>query len=174
MRMLRSCLWFLALVLYGACWVLPILDKGKAGFYIGFDGARLAHEEFWTLVTGGRSIDSIVEVFGVVFTAIGWLANELFLLGLATLLKWPRLAVRSFAFSLGIMVSWQVAFWRDFPLLIGYWFWVGAGAIALWLAASRFAREKRRGVGAVIAEPTTLALLLVPILNVVIAVALVT
>ncbi len=169
MRTLRSCLWFLALVLYGACWVLPILEDA-----IGFDGARVAHEEFWTLVTEGRSIDSIAEVFWVVFFAIGWLANELFLLGLATLQKWPRLAVRSFAFSLGIMISWQIAVWRDFPLLIGYWFWVGAGAIALWLAASRFAREKRLGVGAAIAEPTTLALLLVPILNVVIAVALVT
>ncbi len=167
MRMLRSCTWFLALVLYGACWVLPILDKK-----IGFDGARFAHEAFWELVTEGRSIDSIAQVFGVVFTAIGWLANELFLLGLATLLKWRRLAVRSFAFSLGIMISWQVAYLGDFPFLIGYWFWVGAGAIALWLAASRLAREKRCGVGAVIAEPTALALLLVPILNAVIGVAL--
>ncbi len=65
MRILRSCLWFLALVLYGACWVLPILDKE-----IGFDGARVAHEGFWTLVTEGRSIDSIAGVFEVVFIAI--------------------------------------------------------------------------------------------------------
>ncbi len=109
--------------------------------------------------------------------ATGWclkgcLATELFLLGLATLLKWARLGVRSFAFSLGMMISWQVLAWRHFPLLIGYWFWVGAGAIAPWLAASRLAGEKRRGVGPVIAEPTTLALLFVPIPNAVIAVAL--
>lgn len=164
--------WAVALLLYGACWVLPILVKGKTGFYIGFDGARVAHEEFWTLAAKGRSIDSIAEVFGVAFIAIGWLANELFLLGLATVRRRPRLAVRSLAFSLGIMVSWQIAFLDNFPLLMGYWFWVGAGAIALWLAASHLADGKERGVGAVIAEPATLALLLVPILNAAIGVPL--
>ncbi|MDH3474842.1 MAG: hypothetical protein OEM59_14250 [Rhodospirillales bacterium] len=152
--------WAAALALYAACWVLPILEDA-----IGFDGARFAHEEFWRLLTEGRPIDSVGDVFVVVFFAIGWLANELFLLGVATLLKWPRAAVRCLAFSLGIMVSWQIAFVEEFPLLIGYWFWVAAGAIMLWLAAARLAGQAGRGLGAVLAEPLTLALLLVPALN---------
>jgi hypothetical protein len=161
-----------ALALYGACWVLPILVKEKTGFYIGFDGARVAHEQFWDLLTRGPSIDSIAKVFETVFSAIGWLANELFVLGVATVRKWPGVAVRLLAFSLGIMVSWQIAFLDHFPLLMGYWFWVGAGALALWLAASRLAHEKGRGVGTVIAEPATLVLLLIPIVNAAIGVPL--
>ncbi len=152
--------WAAALVLYGSCWLLPI-----TGDSIGFDGARFAHEEFWELITQGPSIDSVGGVFGVIFFAIGWLANEVFVLGVVTYLRWPRIAVRSFAFSLGIMISWQIAFLDEFPLLVGYWFWVAAGAIMLWLAATRLAREKRRGVGAVLAEAMAMVLLLVPILN---------
>jgi hypothetical protein len=159
--------WAAALALYAACWVLPILKEA-----IGFDGARFAHEEFWRLLTEGRAIKSAGDVFAVVFFAVGWLANELFLLGLATLSKWPRVAVRCLAFSLSIMISWQIAFVEEFPLLIGYWFWVAAGAIMLWLAADRAARETRRGLGAVLAEPVTLALLLAPTLNAVMARAL--
>ena len=154
--------WTLAFVLYGFCWLLPIIHYKDA---VGFDGARVAHEEFWELITEGRSIDAVSDVFQVSFFAIGWLANELFVLGVATFLRWPRIALRSFAFSLGIMISWQIAFREEFPLLIGYWFWVAAGAITLELAATRVARETRHGVGTVLAEPTTLALLLVPILN---------
>ncbi len=158
--------WALALVLYGFCWLLPIMSQYESTKpYVGFDGARVAHEEFWNLITKGRSIDSASDVVEVIFFAIGWLSNELFVLGAATFLRRPRIALRSFAFSLGIMISWQIGFWKEFPLLIGYWYWVAAGAIALWLAATRMARETRHGVGAVLAEPTTLALLLVPILN---------
>ena len=38
--------------------------------------------------------------------------------------------------------------------------------MALWLAATRLARKARIGVGVVLAEPTILALLLIPILNI--------
>ena len=162
--------WALALVLYGFCWLLPIIAADKDA--VGFDGARIAHEEFWELITEGRSIDAVSDVFGIIFFAIGWLANELFVLGVATSLRWPRIALWSFAFSLGIMISWQIALQKEFPLLIGYWFWVAAGAIALGLAATRVARETRHGVGAVLAEPMTLALLLVPILNAVLGATL--
>jgi hypothetical protein len=94
--------WAAALALYAACWVLPILEDA-----IGLDGARFAHEEFWKLLTEGRSIDSLGDVFVAVFIAVGWLANELFLLGVVTLSRWPRVAVRSLAFSLSIMISWH-------------------------------------------------------------------
>ena len=178
--------WAVALLLYGACWVLPIIGDGSHGRYeagfpcsalpistvthgphIGYDGACLAHELFWGLITEGRDpIGSVTDVLYVLFVSIGWLANELFVLGLvAALLKWPRAAVLAFAGSLGIMISWQLAFLEDFPLLVGYWSWVGAGALALWLAAARLAQETRRGTGAVLAEPATLAVFLVPVLN---------
>jgi hypothetical protein len=51
--------WAAALALYAACWVLPILEDA-----IGLDGARFAHEEFWKLLTEGRSIDSLGDVRG--------------------------------------------------------------------------------------------------------------
>lgn len=159
--------WAAALALYGACWLLPITDGN-----IGFDGARFAHEEAWKLITEGRAIESAGDVFGVIFVAMGWLANELFVLGVALLPRRPRFAVRSLAFGLGIMVSWQVAFADEFPLLVGYWFWVAAGAIVLWLAAVRLGRGTGRGGGAVLSDPATLAFLMVPILNAALAMAL--
>ena len=64
------------------------------------------------------------------------------------------------------MISWQILRLDEFPFLIGYWFWVTAGAMALWLAATRLARKARIGVGVVLAEPAILALLLIPILNI--------
>ena len=159
--------WAAALALYGACWLLPIGPD-----IVGFDGARFAHEEAWKLITEGRAIVTVGDVLGAAFTAIGWLANELFVLGVALLPRRPRFAVRSLAFGLGIMVSWQVAFADEFPLLVGYWFWVAAGAIVLWLAAVRLGRETGRGRGAVLSDPAALALLIVPILNAAIATAL--
>ena len=158
--------WAAALALYGSCWFLPILEDA-----IGYDGAELAHTQFWELITEGHPIDGAGDVFAVIFFAIGWLANELFVLGLATCRRWPRAAVRSFAFSLGVMVSWQVALPEEFPFLIGYWFWVAAGAVALGLAAGRLAHRTRRGVGAALADPLTLALLLAPVLNAALATA---
>lgn len=159
-----------ALGLYVACWVLPIMDEGGKGVLIGIDGARFAHQAFWDLITGGKTVDSVGEVFGVIFSTIGWLANELFVLGVAVFWNWPRLAVRSFAFSLGIMISWQIVFFEEFPLYIGFWAWVAAGAIVLGLAASRLARQTRRTVGNVLVEPMTVALLFLPILNAAVAV----
>lgn len=182
--------WVVALLLYGACWVLPIIGDGSQGRYeagfpcsalpissvgdgphIGYDGACIAHEMFWDLITeGGDPVGSVTDVLFVFFVSIGWLANELFVLGLvAALLKWPRPAVLAFAGALGVMISWQLAFIEEFPLLVGYWSWVGAGVIALWLAAARLARETKRGMGAVLAEPATLAVFLVPILNAAVA-----
>ncbi len=159
--------WAAALALYGSCWLLPILDDA-----IGYGGAKLAHTQFWALITEGRAIDGAVDVFAVIFLGIGWLANELFVLGLATCRRWPRAAVRLFAFSLGIMLSWQIGLYNEFPFLVGYWFWVAAGAVALGLAAHRLARTTRRGVGAALAEPVTLALLLAPVLNAALGVAI--
>jgi hypothetical protein len=63
--------WAAALALYAACWVLPILEDA-----IGLDGARFAHEEFWKLLTEGRSIDSLGDVFVAVFIARGRLAGQ--------------------------------------------------------------------------------------------------
>lgn len=166
--------WAATLALYVSCWMLPILNN-----HIGVDGARIAHEEFWNLFTKDHPLDTTAEFFQIVFIAVGWLANELFVLGVVVVRKWPRLAMRAFAFSLGIMISWQIAFIpEEFPLLIGYWFWVAAGAMALWLAASRLAREtgsRSGGVGSgggVLAEPITLALLFLPNLNAILALAL--
>jgi hypothetical protein len=155
------------MVLYAACWVLPILNDGT-----GFDGARIAHVLIWRLLTEGRSVGSAGDAFVVIFIAIGWLANELFVLGAVTLSRWPRGAVRLFALSLGIMISWQIAFAEEFPLLVGYWSWVAAGAIMLWLAAERAVLETGRGLGPIFAEPITLALLLGPNLNAALVVAL--
>ena len=159
--------WAAVLALYGSCWFLPIFDDA-----VGYAGAELAHTQFWELITEGRAIAGAGDVFAVIFVAIGWLANEVFVLGLAACRRWPRAAVRLFAFALGIMLSWQVAFPEEFPLLIGYWFWVAAGTVALGLAAGRLAHATRRGMGAALAEPATLALLLAPVLNAVLGVAI--
>ena len=163
--------WVLALVLYGFCWWLPIVSP-ETKIYIGFDGARIAHEEFWKLITKGQSINSASDVLGIIFTAIGWLANELFVLGVATFLRWPRVALRSFAFSLGIMISWQVALLDELPFLVGYWFWVAAGTIMLGLSAIRVAQGTGSRMRGVLAERTTLALLILPILNAAVATGL--
>lgn len=159
-RMKEKLAWAAVLALYGSCWLLPIFQDG-----VGYDGAALAHTQFWRLITEGQAIYGVGDVFAVIFQAIGWLANELFVLGLAICRRWPRAAVRGFAFSLGIMLSWQAVIPEEFPFLIGYWFWVAAGALALGLAAHRLARTTRRGLGATLAEPVTLALLLAPVVN---------
>ncbi len=78
--------------------------------------------------------------------------------------------VRIFAATLGIMVSWQVGFYENFPLLIGYWAWVAAGAIALGLTAERRDRLSEQSTGAVLADPVALTGFLVPLLNAALAV----
>ena len=75
-----------------------------------------------------------------------------------------------FAFSLGILISWQIVFWKGFPFEIGYWFWVMSFAIALWLAATNMARETIRGAVINLAKPIPLALLLFPSLIVVLGI----
>ena len=163
--------WALALVMYGFCWWLPIASH-ETTTYVGFDGARMAHEDFWELITKGQSINSASDVMGVIFTAIGWLANELFVLGVGTFLRWPRIALRSFAFSLGIMISWQIVFSDLYPLYIGYWYWVAAGTIMLGLSANRVAQGTGSRMRGVLAERTTLALLILPILNAAVGIGL--
>jgi hypothetical protein len=153
--------WAVALALYAACWFLPIIGR-----YVGYQGAREAHIMFIGLFQNPPPIvDQPVKLFETVFHAIGWMANELFVLGIVTVWKWPRFAVRSLAFSLGIMIAWQVGFAGAFPLLIGYWLWVAAGTITLWLSAERFARQKESVVLSVFTDKVTLALLLFPIVN---------
>ena len=156
----RNIAWLASTVLYALCWVLPILDD-----HIGYDGARVAHEEFWKLVTQGHPIEAPGDIFEIIFFAVGWLANELYVIGLVVVLVNPRIAVRLFAFALGVMISWHLPFLDKFPLLVGYWFWVLAGGTALWLAASRWAEVTGSSMVRVFAEPVTAALLLVPVLN---------
>jgi hypothetical protein len=128
--------WLVSMALYALCWVLPILDE-----YIGYEGARLAHREFWKFLAEGRSVDTFSALFEIIFISVGWLANELYLLGLVAFLFQRRIAVRLFALALGIMISWHLAFLDEFPLLVGYWFWVLAGGIAFYLAALRRAED---------------------------------
>ena len=153
--------WAVALAFYAACWFLPIMDSD-----VGYQGAKLAHIMFIGLFENPPPIvDQPVTLFITVFYAIGWMANELFVLGLVTVRRWPRFAVRSLAFSLGIMIAWQVGFAEAFPLLIGYWLWVVSGTMILWLSAYRLARQKDSAVLSVFADKVTLVLLLFPIVN---------
>jgi hypothetical protein len=154
-----------AIALYASCWFLPII-KG----HVGFDGARLAHEEFWRLLTGEYTVDSPFKIFEIIFISFGWLANELFVLGIIMLRMRPVFAVRCIAFSLGIMISWQLSMLDKFPLLIGYWFWVVSGAIMLYYAASRLSHVSGRTIKAIIVEPVTLILLVFPVADVAVGV----
>lgn len=154
---------FAAIALYASCWFLPILDE-----HIGFDGAREAHTAFWKLLAGEYSVDSSVKIFEIIFISLGWLANEIFVLGVFVHRLKPALSVRCIAISLGVMVSWQIYFLEKFPLLIGYWFWVAAGLIMLYFSVKLLARETNGTVKAIIIEPVTLSLLLIPIINAVI------
>ncbi len=156
--------WAVAIVLFAACWFLPIIEAGgKRNILLGYEGARFAHEKFWELLSGGS--DTPKGLFGIAFVAIGWLANEMFIAGLLAVAKWPRAGLRIFALALGIMLSWQVGFYENFPLLVGYWAWCAAGAIALGLAAHRLGHLSGRSAGAALADPVALALLIVPVLN---------
>lgn len=154
--------WVAVLGLYGACWVLPIIHGSGGDTFRGYQGARFAHEVLWELLTG--KLDG-KNVFQFVFVALGWPANELFIAGLVAMWKWPGIAVRCFALALGIMLSWQVLYLAEFPLLIGYWAWVAAGAGALWLAAASLGRDSQGGIKAVLMAPVNLALIGVPVCN---------
>lgn len=158
--------WFVVLALYGACWFLPILRDA-----VGFNGAHFAHASFWELVSGKTAIDSGNDILRALFITVGWPANELFVIGVAMVVKRSRLSVRLLAFAFGIMISWQVAFVDAFPLAIGYWSWVAAGGLALWLAAARLARKPRGAARVFFADRPALALLLAPNLIAAITVA---
>ncbi len=146
-----------ALVLNASGWFLPV-----AGGMTGLGGARFVHEVAWEMIERDHAVDSASDVLGVMFRAIGWSFQELFILGIAVLRWRPRIAVRLFALALGILISWQILFWEYFPFLIGYWFWVMSFAISLWLAATDMARETIRGAVITLAKPIPLALLLFP------------
>ncbi len=153
-----------ALVLNASGWFLPV-----AGGMTGLDGVRWVHEAAWEMIERDHSVDTVSDVLGVMFRAIGWSFQELFILGIAVLRWRPRIAVRLFALALGILISWQVLFVGEnfSPFLIGYWFWATSFAIALWLAATNMARETIRGAVITLARPIPLALLLFPSLIVV-------
>lgn len=146
-----------ALVLNASGWFLPV-----AGGMTGLDGVRWVHEVAWEMIERDHSVDTVSDVLGVMFRAIGWSFQELFILGIAVLRWRLRIAVRLFALALGILISWQILFWESFPFLIGYWFWVMSFAISLWLAATNVARETIRGAIINLAKPIPLALLLGP------------
>lgn len=165
MRLERNKLaWGAVILLFAICWVLPILEgeRGKA-FYFGYDGAKLAHTEFWNFVSGAR--EEPTSITGAIFISIGWLANELFVLGLFAAWRWPLTAQRFFAISLGIMLSWQVLFLESFPLLIGYWCWIASAAIALALSAVAESRRTERTPTQVLADPVTLIGFGIPLVN---------
>ena len=160
--------WAVALALYAACWFLPTIDSD-----VGYQSAGRAHLMFVILFESPPPIvDQPVTLFITVFYAIGWMANELFVLGIVTVWKWPKFAVRSLAFSLGIMIAWQIGLAAAFPFLIGYWLWVAAGSTTLWLSAERLARQKKSVVLSVFTDKVTLALLLFPIVNATVGVTL--
>jgi len=158
--------WTVALALFAACWFLPVLADGGR-IYIGYDGAKLAHVSFWRLITGGKND----QLFEMSFIAIGWTANESFLAGLFALRRWPRAAQRLFFFAVGVMISWQILFFKEFPLLIGYWMWVGAGLLGCWLTTNRIAQNSDRAVTAELMDRLALFLFAVPILNAVMGTA---
>jgi len=149
--------WTVILVLYAACWVLPIFKQ-----HIGFDGARLAHEEFWRLLSGERELASLKGIVTSAFIAVGWSANEAFIVGLAAYRSRPDVALRAFALAFGVMVSWQVAMFGEFPLRIGYWAWVIAGFLALGVAARCVARDRGSSPRQALRDPVVLLLLVVP------------
>ena len=126
---------------------------------------------FWELLSGKTDVDSGDKILRALFITVGWPANEIFLIGVATVMTRPRLSVRLLAFAFGIMIAWQVAFVDAFPLAIGYWSWVAAGGLALWLAAARLARKSRGTARVIFADRPTLALLLAPSLIAAIGVA---
>ena len=152
----KKYIWGFALVLFAACWFLPIHAND-----IGYDGAVLAHKEFWKLVTGETKNLSILEI---IFISISWLANELFVLGLLAYRKWPNVALYLFAGSLGIMLSWQVMFLKEFPVLIGYWVWVAAGALVLWLTVDKLAQDMKSDYRTIVLKPLLLLVFLFPLL----------
>jgi len=155
--------WILVAVLYASCWLLPIHDD-----MIGFDGAELAHKEFWRFLTTGVDIETWGDVFEAIFVSIGWMANELFVLAILALWKWPRVAVRVLVFSLGIMISWQLAFPKELPFLIGYWIWIAAVAIALWIVTLRLIEIEQIDLRAVLGDRFSQTLFLTPVLNAVV------
>jgi hypothetical protein len=67
------------------------------------------------------------------------------------------------------MLSWQLTFLDNFPLLIGYWVWCMSGAMALFLTAQRQGNQSGRTTGAVLADPLTLALFALPVANAILA-----
>lgn len=152
--------WIIALALFAACWFLPILADGSKT-YIGYDGAKFAHTSFWDLITGRKN----EKLFVTSFIAIGWTANEAFLAGLLAVLKWPRAAQRFFFFSLGVMISWQILFYKEFPLLIGYWMWCGAGLLGCWLITHRLAQSSGRTVTFNLMDRMALSLFAIPLVN---------
>lgn len=158
----------IALVLNASGWFLPVADF--FGPVYGGAGVGGVHEVAWEMIGPAYSVDSVGDVFGAMFRAIGWSFQELFILGIAVLPWRPRIAVRLFAFALGILIAWQIRIWNGSPLLIGYWFWVMSFAIMLWLAATNMARETIRGAVINLAKPIPLALLLFPSLIVVLAI----
>ena len=105
-------------------------------------------------------------------TLTGWLANELFVFGGAAYRSRPQIALRAFAFALGIMVSWQVVFIGYVLHYVGYWAGVAAGAMMLGLTANRVAERSRRHLGAALAERVTLALVVLPVLNAAVGIGL--
>jgi hypothetical protein len=68
------------------------------------------------------------------------------------------------------MLSWQIMFHKEFPLLIGYWLWIAAGIIALGLATTARSRATGRPWRTLLSEPIVLLGFFAPIANAVLGV----
>jgi hypothetical protein len=146
-------LWLVAIGLHVAGWFLPIPIVGA-----GYEAVVIAHKQFADLLQGFPGDADII------FFASGALVTELFLLGVITVWKWPKFALRTFALSLGSTLSWQVMF-IDINLFGSvYLSWLLAAAMASGLAAERLAHEKGVGIRTVLTDKIALALLLFPII----------
>lgn len=149
--------WAVTLMLFGVCWLAPAhyLDDSVI---LGYRAAEIAHLLFFDLFSRSSPLD-----FKTLFISIGWMANEAFVVGCVLARRRSRLAHRCFAFSFGIMIGWQIAFLRWPLFAIGYWVWVIAGAMALWLSARRWADTMGRSTASILADKVTMSLVALPI-----------
>ena len=66
------------------------------------------------------------------------------------------------------MISWQLAFPKELPFLIGYWIWIAAVAIALWIVTLRLIEIEQIDLRAVLGDRFSQTLFLTPVLNAVV------
>ena len=73
----------IALVLNVSGWFLPVAEF--FGDVYGGGAVGFVHETAWEMIGPGYGVDSVGDLFGAMFRAIGWSFQELFILGIAVL-----------------------------------------------------------------------------------------